>query len=67
MTEKEQGKVLIEKFYQQAPETFGTGKAMGYAIKCALITVDTILELAYFSVEGREYWTKVKEYLNTQD
>lgn len=41
---------LIEKFYQEAPEAMGTGRARGYAEKCADIAEqyakDEVKELA---------------------
>ena len=38
--EEKKAREIVERFYQEAPETFGTGKAMHYAIKCALICVE---------------------------
>ena len=31
------------------------------SIRCALIAVDEIINLDYFSEEGREYWEEVKQ------
>ena len=36
---------LVDKFYQDSPEHFGSSKAMTYAIKMALICVDEILDV----------------------
>lgn len=43
-TPKQKALILVEKFYQNAPEVFGTGRAQIYAVECAKITVDEILK-----------------------
>lgn len=75
MTAKNKANVLIEKFYQAAPEIMGTGRAYMFGIKMALITVDEIVNLnervwigskANGSVSNSidiKYWMEVKKEL----
>jgi len=62
VTPKEKAKSLVEKYYQNSPELFGTSKAMDFAISCALIAVDEIIN----AVEGKydQYWIEVKKEIN---
>ena len=57
MTAEElKAKEIVEKFYQVAPELFGTGKAMTYAVKCAIIEVNEIINaLESFGYQGAFY------------
>ena len=50
-------KELIDRFYQNSPEEFGTAKAMSYAIKMALICVDEIINALY------EFDDRTEDYL----
>lgn len=54
---KEEAKRLVDryKFVEIANYT-----SMHEVKQCALIAVDEILNLDYFSIEGREYWKQVK-------
>jgi hypothetical protein len=70
MEEKEKANELVERFYQNAPELFGTSKAMGYAEQCALICVDEILKECSNWAGGTndgwdakrfDYWNEVKK------
>ena len=54
MTPKEKAVELVEKMF---------GFTDYQAKQSALIAVDEILNLDYFSVEGREYWNEVKQEL----
>lgn len=60
MEAKEKAIELVDRFYQDAPELFGTSKAMEYAVKCALIAVDEILILIT-AIDGTEYWQEFYE------
>ena len=48
---------LVDRFYQNSPEEFGTAKAMSYAIKMALICVDEIIKTTF---SKRFVWDKLK-------
>ena len=52
MEAKEKAKELVEKYDQ----TFTYLESKNKAKQCAIIAVDEILNLDYFSEEGREYW-----------
>lgn len=54
MTAKAKAKELVEKYYYLC-------ESPSAAIKYALIAVDEILNLDYFSEEGRQYWQEVKK------
>lgn len=61
MTPEEDAKQLIQQFKTQLDTATPNLNRPSYqAKKCALITVNKIIELNDFSVEGREYWGKVK-------
>lgn len=45
MNTKKEAEELIEKYYQNSPELFGTSKAMEFAIKMALISINEKLDL----------------------
>ena len=55
-TPKEKAEELVEKFYETLPQWVN----MQDAKQCAIIAVDEILNLDYFSEEGREYWQEIK-------
>jgi hypothetical protein len=77
--EEKKAKEIVEKFYQVAPELFGTGKAMTYAVKCAIIAVDEIINHTWTNEQYQrlmnlkpyeiskdmttEYWHNVKSHL----
>lgn len=63
-TPKEKALALVEKFYQNAPEIFGTWKAQTYAIESAKITVDEIIKEIEEIISISNYWRDVKEELN---
>ena len=56
MNTKDKAKELVEKYDQ----TFTYLESKNKAKQCAIIAVDEVLNLDYFSEEGREYWQKVK-------
>ena len=61
-TPKEKARKLVDSFLTAS---FGTMQEYvpvpyEFAKQCALIVVDEILNLDYFSIEGREYWQQVK-------
>ena len=56
MNAQDKAKELVEKYDQ----TFTYLESKNKAKQCAIIAVDEILNLDYFSEEGREYWQKVK-------
>ncbi len=56
MEAKEKAKELVEKYDQ----TFTYLESKNKAKQCAIIAVDEILNLDYFSEEGREYWQEIK-------
>jgi len=58
MTPKEKADKLIDKYYDSV-----TVILMTEAIDCALIAVNEIINLDNFSIEGREYWTQVKDII----
>lgn len=45
MTSIEKAKELVEKFYQNAPREFGSGRALEHGKQCALIAVEEILAI----------------------
>lgn len=57
MTPKEKAKELVNKFYIQEIKYY---ENITTAKECALISVDEILNLDNFSIEGRVYWEEVK-------
>lgn len=57
MTPKEKAVELVDNYLAVQFGDFPTTDAK----KCSLIAVEEILNLDYFSVEGREYWTEVKQ------
>ena len=58
MTPKEKADKLIDKYYDSV-----TVILMTEAIDCALIAVNEIINLDNFLIEGREYWTQVKDII----
>ena len=60
MTPKEKAKELVLKFGEYTVQESWQSKNY-FAIECALIAVDEIINLDYFSIEGREYWQEVKQ------
>ena len=56
MNAQDKAKELVEKYDQ----TFTYLESKNKAKQCAIIAVDEVLNLDYFSEEGREYWQKVK-------
>jgi thymidine kinase len=56
MTAQDKAKELVEKYDQ----TFTYLESKNKAKQCAIIAVDEILNLDYFSEEGREYWQEIK-------
>ena len=56
MNAKDKAKELVEKYDQ----TFTYLESKNKAKQCAIIAVDEILNLDYFSEEGREYWQEIK-------
>lgn len=67
MTPKEKANELIENSYQIIIDLVDVNNAFYYSKQCALITVDEIIELENFSVEGREYWKQVKQEIENYD
>jgi Na+-translocating ferredoxin:NAD+ oxidoreductase RnfC subunit len=73
MTPLEKAKELVEKFKNADFNCKGcdmvfcdvpcTMLNLSECKKCALICVDEIITLDYFSIEGREYWKQVKQEL----
>ena len=67
MTSKEKARDLVNSFYYALPNNGSqeglnsTTSRYQEAIQCALIAVDEILNLDYFSEEGREYYREVKQ------
>jgi len=74
MTAKDKANELIELFYQNAPETMRTGRALEFGGKMALIMVEQILEsqpsFKYWETYDDEtpsaitFWNEVKTELN---
>lgn len=67
MTPKEKANELIEDFAEIIPHIeYGVLMERNWktAKQCALIAVDEILQLDNFSIEGRDYWQKVKQEIN---
>ena len=66
---KEKAQELIGKFYKysrQDSSGFLVSNEDMYiknAKQCAIICVDEILDLDFFSLEGREYWEEVRKEL----
>lgn len=67
-TPKEEAKNLIESFINlnfehaiNSNEQYGMSDE--YHKKCAIFCVNKILDLDFFSLEGREYWEEVKKEL----
>ena len=56
MNAQDKAKELVEKYDQ----TFKYLESKNKAKQCAIIAVDEILNLDYFSEEGREYWQEIK-------
>jgi len=71
--EEKKAREIVERFYQEAPEIFGTSKAMQYGIKCALICVEEIIENlkeieTYKDVNENmpiRYWQTIKQIIET--
>jgi len=63
MTAKEKAQLIIDKFYQRSPSEYGTGKALGYAVECAIILVDEIEDLDTGDSIDKYYWREVKNEL----
>ena len=55
--------LLVERFFEIAPDTFGTGRALEFAVQMSLIVVEEILETG---TKDREFWLKVKEELENK-
>jgi hypothetical protein len=47
-------KELVEKYYQSSPELFGTSKAMGFAIRMALISIN-VMNISTIKISKPEY------------
>ena len=65
MTPKEKAKELCDRFFNindKDLESKGCNPFIDkyYARQCALVCVEEILNLDYFSEEGRDYWEEVK-------
>lgn len=60
MTPKEKAEELFKKMYQ-VRSVAGSDITKYFAKQSALVAVDEILNLDYFSIEGREYWQQVKQ------
>ena len=56
MNAQDKAKELVEKYDQ----TFTYLESKNKAKQCAIIAVDEILNLDYFSEECREYWQEIK-------
>ena len=56
MNAQDKAKELVEKYDQ----SFTYLESKNNAKQCAIIAVDEILNLDYFSEEGREYWQEIK-------
>ena len=54
MKPKEKAKELVDRYYF-------VDDYHSFSKQCALIAVDEIINLDYFSEEGREYWQEVKK------
>lgn len=61
-THKEEAEALVEKYYQNSPELFGTGKAMEHAVKCAIIAVEAIIEETRHYQDLVSVWQKDRDY-----
>lgn len=62
METKQKARKLVEKFIAHTCcKNNSELQCKDKSKKCALIAVDVILNLDYFSIEGREYWTEVKQ------
>jgi hypothetical protein len=64
MTPKEKAKELFHYYIKEllsAKYSINGFVIKDLAKQCALIAVDEIINLDYFSVEGREYWQEVKQ------
>jgi hypothetical protein len=60
MTPQEKADELFRKMYQ-VRSVAASDITKYFAKQSALVAVDEILDLDYFSIEGREYWTEVKQ------
>lgn len=60
MTPKEKAEELFKKMYQ-VRSVAGSDITKYFAKQSALVAVDEILNLDYFSIEAREYWQQVKQ------
>ena len=72
MSEKEKAKELVAKHFQIVAKAVGHkgiktvtdthtfAKIEKLSKSLAQLTVSEILELDYFSIEGRDFWSKVK-------
>jgi hypothetical protein len=67
MNPEEKAKELVEKLKWYCDGTamgaFRSEVAFSNAKQCALITVEEIINLDYFSIEGREYWQQVRKQI----
>lgn len=71
MKPKKKANELVELFYQNAPDLFGTSKAMEYPIKTAILCVDELIKSTHSdsranSIFDKEYWYKVKIILENK-
>ena len=68
MNPKKKANILVEKFYQKAPEVMGTGRAYEYAQEMAIVLVEEILDARKVGITGvvldKEYWEEVLECIN---
>ena len=62
-TPKEKAQELFEKYNNYLQQEMYCVVYVSNAKQCAIICVDEILDLDFFSLEGREYWEEVRKEL----
>ena len=62
-TPKEKAQELFEKYNNYLQQEMNCIVYVRNAKQCAIICVDEILDLDFFSLEGREYWEEVRKEL----
>lgn len=61
MTPKKKALELLNRFKFQCEHNCQPSTVKGISKNSSLICVSEIINLDYFSVEGREYWKQVKQ------
>ena len=62
-TPKEKAQELFETYNNYLQQEMNCIVYVRNAKQCAIICVDEILDLDFFSLEGREYWEEVRKEL----